>query len=130
MPVQGAGGAALACALALAAAAADLNGPMSSRPRPAASGAGMVAAPDGEGEAFDVNKLFAGTCGWCHSSGGRKAGRGPQLMDTRLTDAEIIARIKAGKTGAMPSFGSAFSDDQLQAIVRYIRGLRPEGAPQ
>jgi mono/diheme cytochrome c family protein len=27
----------------------------------------------------------------------------------------------------MPSFGTAFNEDQLQAIVRYIRGLKPEG---
>jgi len=104
----------LAAALVLGAGAADLNGPMSS-----------TAA-----EPFDVNKLFAGTCGWCHSSGGRAAGRGPQLMGPRLTDEEIVTRIKTGKTGAMPSFATAFNEEQLQAIVRYIRGLQPEGASQ
>ena len=115
--------AALACALALAAAAAEGQEPAAA-PLPAASGA--AGAPG----AFDVKTLFATTCGWCHSSGGREAGRGPKLMDTKLTDAEITARIRNGKTGAMPSFGTAFNEDQLQAIVHYIRALKPEGSPQ
>jgi len=127
MRVRAAGWAALAGTLA--AGAADLNGPMSSAPQPAASAVVSTAAP-AAAEAFDVNKLFATTCGWCHSSGGRAPGRGPQLMDTRLTDAEIVGRIKSGKTGAMPSFGTAFNEDQLQAIVRYIRALKPDGVAQ
>ena len=135
MRLQRAAGSALACSLALAAAAADLNGPMSSTPRPAASAtadaqagqAGQAGQHAAAPEAFDVKKLFATTCGWCHSSGGRAAGRGPKLMETKLTDAEILMRIRNGKTGAMPSFGTAFDEDQLQAIVHYIRSLKAEG---
>src|SRR5207253_919979 len=73
-------------------------------------------------------KPFANTCGWCHSDAGRAPGRGPQLMGTKLTDVEIVQRIKVGKAGAMPAFASAFSSDEIQAIVAYIRGLRPDGA--
>jgi mono/diheme cytochrome c family protein len=127
MRLQRRAGLALACSLALAAAAADLGGPMSSTPQPAAAVAAGAAQPVAPPEAFEVNKLFATTCGWCHSNGGRAAGRGPKLMDTRLTDAEIVTRIRNGKTGAMPSFGAAFDEGQLQAIVLYIRGLKPEG---
>ena len=111
----------------LAAGAADGNGPMSSAPlAPASAVVGTVTQP-GAPEPFDVKRLFATTCGWCHSNGGRAQGRGPKLMGTPLTDAEIVGRIKAGKTGAMPSFATAFNDDQLQAIVSYIRGLKPDG---
>ena len=46
-------------------------------------------------------------------------------MDTPLTDAEIIARIRAGKIGSMPAFGSTFNDAQLAAIVAYVRELKP-----
>jgi mono/diheme cytochrome c family protein len=110
------------------ACAAGMNGPMSSTPK---AGAASAAAPASQaGAAFDVAKLFATTCGWCHSGGGRVAGKGPQLMGTTLGDAEIIHRIKNGKTGAMPAFGSTFDDAQLQAIVKYIRELKPEGAAQ
>ncbi|TMH57467.1 MAG: cytochrome c [Betaproteobacteria bacterium] len=74
---------------------------------------------------FDVNQLFASTCGWCHLKGGREAGKGPKLAGTQLTDSEIIARIRNGKPGQMPAFGSAFNDAQLKAIVGYIRELKP-----
>ena len=106
--------------------AAELNGPMSSK-KEAAAAPSPDGAPADPAAALDVEKLFAGTCGWCHSNAGRTAGKGPQLMGTTLTDAEIIHRIKVGKPGAMPAFGSAFTDDQMQAIVKYIRGLRDEG---
>jgi mono/diheme cytochrome c family protein len=50
-------------------------------------------------------------------------------MGTTLTDAEIANRIRNGKTGAMPAFGSAFSADEIQAIIQYIRELKPDGPP-
>jgi mono/diheme cytochrome c family protein len=74
----------------------------------------------------DVPQLFATTCGWCHSDGGRVAGKGPQLMDSQRTDDFIRTRIKIGKEGAMPAFGSALSDTDIDAIVHYIRTLKPE----
>ena len=100
------------------------NGPMSSS-RPPDTAASAASAGE-----FDVPMLFANTCGWCHSGAGRVAGKGPQLMGTTLTDDEIIYRVKNGKTGAMPAFGSSFNDEQLKAIVAYIRHLKPEGSGQ
>ena len=73
----------------------------------------------------DVHQLFATTCGWCHSDGGRAAGKGPQLMDTKRDDDFIRNRIKNGKPGAMPAFGTMFSDAQIDEIIRYIRELKP-----
>jgi mono/diheme cytochrome c family protein len=106
--------------------AAGSNGPMSSDPPASAASAGPAASvATGAGE-LNVPTLFANTCGWCHSGAGRIAGKGPQLMGTTLTDTEIVYRIKNGKTGAMPGFGAAFNDDQLKAIVKYIRDLKPE----
>jgi mono/diheme cytochrome c family protein len=108
--------------------AAEMNGPMSSGKPPEPSAppqtAPAVDAKDGD---FDVQKLFANTCGWCHSGGGRATGKGPKLMDTTLTDAEIVHRIEVGKTGAMPAFGGTFNEVELRAIVKYIRGLREDG---
>ena len=74
---------------------------------------------------FDVEQLFASTCGWCHSDGGRVAGKGPQLMDSPRSDDYLRTRIKVGKEGAMPGFGSAFSDAQIDEIIKYIRSLKP-----
>jgi mono/diheme cytochrome c family protein len=70
-------------------------------------------------------QLFASTCGFCHSDGGRAAGRGPQLMGTQRSDDFIRNRIKTGKEGAMPAFGAAFTDAQIDEIVKYIRSLKP-----
>ena len=78
-----------------------------------------------ENQQIDVAQLFATTCGWCHSDGGRAAGKGPQLMDTKRDDDFIRNRIKHGKEGAMPAFGATFSDAQIDEIVKYIRALKP-----
>ncbi len=115
--------------LAAGSGAAQMNGPMSSGNKSTAPSAGAIAdgAPAADPKtALDVQKLFANTCGWCHSDAGRVAGRGPKLMGTTLTDAEIIHRIKVGKPGAMPAFDSAFNGEEIQAIVKYIRGLKDD----
>ena len=70
-----------------------------------------------------VTRLFATSCGWCHQGGGRVAGRGPKLAGTDKTDEFIIRQIKQGKPPGMPAFGKSFNDDQIQAIVGYIRAL-------
>jgi mono/diheme cytochrome c family protein len=75
---------------------------------------------------LDVHELFASTCGWCHSDGGRAAGKGPQLMNSARSDDFMRNRIKTGKEGAMPAFGQVFDDAQIDAIVKYIRGLKPD----
>ncbi len=75
---------------------------------------------------IDANQIFASTCGWCHSDGGRAAGKGPQLMHSQRTDDFIRDRIKTGKSGAMPAFGEVFDDAQIDALVKYIRDLKPD----
>jgi mono/diheme cytochrome c family protein len=84
-----------------------------------------AATPAPDNAPFDVEQLFATTCGFCHSDGGRAAGRGPQLMDSPRDDDFIRNRIKNGKNGAMPAFGGAFSDAQIDDILKYIRSLKP-----
>ena len=81
--------------------------------------------PDATAGQVDVPQLFATTCGWCHSDGGRAAGKGPQLMDTKRDDDFIRNRIKNGKEGAMPAFSTTFNDTQIDEIIKYIRALKP-----
>jgi len=88
-----------------------------------ASAQSAATAPDNG--TFDVEQLFATTCGFCHSDGGRAAGRGPQLMDSQRSDEYIRNRVKTGKQGAMPAFGETFSDAQIDEIIKYIRALKP-----
>ena len=92
--------------------------------KPAEPAPQTQAAPS-QAQAMDVGTLFATSCGWCHSSGGREAGKGPRLMGTTLTDDELLSRIRNGKTGQMPSFAGAFTDGQMRDIVAYIRALKP-----
>ncbi len=67
--------------------------------------------------------MFATSCGFCHQSGGRAAGRGPKLAGTTRDNDFLAERIRKGKPGAMPAFGGAFSESQIMAIVAYIRAL-------
>jgi mono/diheme cytochrome c family protein len=83
------------------------------------------APPAADEGKLDVEQLFATTCGWCHSDGGRAAGKGPQLMDDQHDDDFLHNRIKNGKEGAMPAFGASFNDEQIGEIVKYIRTLKP-----
>jgi mono/diheme cytochrome c family protein len=75
---------------------------------------------------IDVPQLFATTCGWCHSGGGRVPGKGPQLMDTQRSDDFIRNRIKTGKQGAMPAFDQMLSNADIDEIVKYIRSLKAD----
>ncbi|HYM29863.1 MAG TPA: cytochrome c [Candidatus Cybelea sp.] len=80
------------------------------------------------GDAARGKQIFAANgCGWCHENTGRKAGRGPQLMNTPQTDAFIADRIRHGKTGRMPAFGGSFKDDQIKDLIAFIRNIKPEG---
>lgn len=95
--------------LPLAAAAAD--------PQPADS------AP--AAKKFDVKNTFRNICGFCHEDYGRKAGKGPQLMANPNSDQFLFDRIKKGKPGRMAAFSSAFTDEQIWEIVKFIRALEP-----
>jgi mono/diheme cytochrome c family protein len=81
--------------------------------------------PQAEASPNDIEggKMFATTCGFCHQDGGRHPGRGPKLSKSERSDEYMVERIKKGKVGAMPAYGSVFSDGQIIAILAYIRGL-------
>ena len=63
-------------------------------------------------------------CGYCHENGGRSAGKGPQLMGTSRSDSFITFRIKHGKEGRMPAFGSSVTDAEIGDVIAYIRSLK------
>lgn len=100
--------------------------PPPSEAQPAAGGSG-----EQKGAAnFDVKNNFRNICSFCHADYGRKAGRGPQLMNSPRSDQFLFDRIKHGLTGRMPGFGSTYSDAQIQQFVKFIRGLKPGQDPQ
>ena len=85
-----------------------------------------LARAQAPGSPRDAAQIFATTCGWCHHKGGREAGKGPQLMGTALSDAQLVFRIKRGRQGFMPGFEGTFSEEEIQGLVRYIRELKPQ----
>jgi mono/diheme cytochrome c family protein len=76
----------------------------------------------------DVERLFATACGFCHDDGGRSEGKGPRLMGTKRSDEYMTNLIATGKLGRMPAFGQTFTLEQIEAIIHYIRNLKPRGA--
>ena len=79
---------------------------------------------------FDVLTTFGSICGFCHSDSGRKAGKGPQLMNSERSDQYLFDRIKKGLPGRMAAFGSMYSDEQIWQIVKFIRSLKPDEEPK
>lgn len=69
--------------------------------------------------------FIANGCGWCHANGGRKEGRCPQLMDDAHDDDFLMTRIATGSPGRMPAFGQSLPIEDIQAIIVYIRNLKP-----
>ena len=79
---------------------------------------------------FNVKATFNSICGYCHQDYGRHEGGGPQLMNDPHDDAYLFNRIKHGKSGRMPAWGSVFTDDQIHQIIKFIRSLKPDEEPK
>ena len=90
------------------------------------------------GEAYFVTarsaaELYAKECASCHGKDGRaKTLKGKFKHARNLTDAEwqgnvsderIFNSIMNGK-GKMPAFGKKFSEQEIQALVSYVRALK------
>jgi mono/diheme cytochrome c family protein len=125
---------AVCLALAVCSAAADDTKPATPMTRyetpkdagePAQTKTADQSEPAAKPSDFSAHGAFSNICGFCHEDGGRRAGKGPQLMGTEKTDEQIFERIKFGKPGRMAAFGGVFTDDQIKQIVVYIRNLKP-----
>lgn len=74
-----------------------------------------------------VRKMFATNCSWCHGDFGKKAGKGPKLAGTSMNEQQIHDRIAKGAPGgAMPSYKKLLTEEQINALVTYIKGLPGE----
>ena len=106
----------LAAPLLLSSAAAQSTGP--SAAGPALSAGFGFAEKSGE-------QLFAGVCRGCHMSDGKGAagaGTYPSLAGDRNLEARgyPVQVVVNGQRG-MPPFGSMMSNDQVAAVVNYLR---------
>lgn len=75
----------------------------------------------------DVRRMFATNCAWCHGDFGKKAGKGPKLAGTSMNEKQVHDRIANGAPGgAMPSYKKMLTEEQINALVVYIKGLPSE----
>lgn len=89
------------------------------------NGAANTREPDNaapaDGAAAQVEAVYKANCVSCHGAdlGG---GFGPELKnaDERLSADELFAVIKDGR-GQMPAFGGTLSDDEIRALVEWMR---------
>jgi cytochrome c oxidase cbb3-type subunit 3 len=75
--------------------------------------------------------VFKNNCVMCHGADGKgfAALKTPDFTSPKwqasLTDKQIKTVIKDGKKGtAMAAFGEKLSDDQITAVIAYIRSLK------
>lgn len=80
----------------------------------------------------DVAALYKSKCQACHgadgkgdTAAGKKLGtkdfRSPEVA--KMSDAELFDITKKGKE-KMPAYDKKLTDDQIQALVKYIRSLK------
>jgi cytochrome c553 len=73
--------------------------------------------------------VFAENCARCHGTDGRGIGSTgtPNFTDhalqAQLTDQQIAATIRNGKSGRMPAFGGQLNNDQITALTAQIRAF-------
>jgi mono/diheme cytochrome c family protein len=75
------------------------------------------------GDADRGRILFDHNCAHCHGEDAR-GDEGPNLYNLAKSDARITAIIKGGIKGEMPTFAKKFSDEDVQALIAYLRTLK------
>lgn len=74
-------------------------------------------------------KLFRVSCQTCHGEAG-VGNRAPTLRGPKLTVEYVSAVIAKGKPGTMmPSFGNAFTPEQISQLALYVRSLQQPDSP-
>jgi mono/diheme cytochrome c family protein len=96
-------------------------------------GRGVVGAPFEPGNVKSAAESYAKYCASCHGSDGRaktfkaKLNHARNLTDAdwqgRVSDERIFNSVMNGK-GKMPGYGKKLSEQEIDALVVYVRGLR------
>ncbi len=73
--------------------------------------------------AAEGSGFFGQSCGDCHGDDAH-GDEGPDLHNLGISNASIANRIRNGVKGEMPSFAKKYNDQQIGALVAYLRTLR------
>ena len=76
-----------------------------------------------QGDAKRGHELFDHNCAPCHGDDAR-GDEGPSLYNLVKSDARIANIIKGGVKGEMPSFAKKFREEDVQALIAYLRTLK------
>jgi mono/diheme cytochrome c family protein len=106
----------------------------------AVAASGVLATFGASGARADEAKAtYDKTCAACHGPGGKGDGPAAKMLKPApeafaaglkgKSDADIAKIIKeggkaVGKAASMPAYGSKLSDEQISALVTYIKGLK------
>ena len=89
-------------------------------------------------QAQDAKQQYEKSCNMCHGPAGKGDGPAGKMLKPPPADFATVLKGKAdadtakiikeggkavGKSAAMPAFGSKLKDDQLQALVEYMKGF-------
>jgi len=78
----------------------------------------LAATPPNKGRA-----VFLKNCAHCHGVDVR-GDEGPDLHNLEESDSWIANRIRNGKKGQMTAFAGKLHEEQIDAVVRYLRELK------
>ncbi len=68
--------------------------------------------------------LYSEKCAMCHGENGNLGTMGAaNLVSSKINSESVLAIIRNGKNG-MRSFAQDFSDEQLNAVAKYVEQLR------
>ncbi len=94
-----------------------------SGPEPAAAHAPALAPPPDAGRG---RGMFLRSCAHCHGEDARGNGEdadGPDLHRLPISDARIVAVIRTGIRGEMPSFAKKYNEPDARTLAAYLRTL-------
>ena len=89
--------------------------------------------------AQDAKQLYDKSCNMCHGPSGKGDGPAGKMLKPPpadfgmalkgKADADVAKIIKeggkaAGKSAAMPAYGSKLSDDQINSLVQLVKGFK------
>ncbi|MDQ3085811.1 MAG: c-type cytochrome, partial [Actinomycetota bacterium] len=96
---------------------------------PAAEFAAWLAEQEGDRASVELGEEeWRGACAKCHGLGG-EGGIAPQISGSPvLTDPQELEKIVRNGRGEMPAVGSGWSEEQMDALIAYLRESPPSGS--